>query len=82
MKKRNTLMKFISLIEYLYQKLTINRDINIEENTLVIHIRTGDIFNNGWHSLYTQNPLLIFLKFLSSLKKSLLFVGKFTIIPF
>ena len=62
--------------EYLYQKLTINRDINIEEDTLVIHIRTGDIFNNGWHSLYTQNPLAYFLKISEQFEKVIIVCGK------
>ncbi len=62
--------------EYLYKKLTINRDINIDDNTLVIHIRTGDIFNDSWHSLYTQNPLAYFFKISEQFEKVIIVCGK------
>ncbi len=61
---------------YLYKKLTIKKDINIDNNTLVIHIRTGDIFNGDWHSLYTQNPLSYFLKISNEFEKVIVVCGK------
>ena len=38
------------------------RHLDIDKDSLVIHIRTGDIFYNDWHSLYSQNPLSYYLK--------------------
>tara|TARA_X000001036_G_scaffold406363_1_gene414992 strand:+ start:2210 stop:3043 length:834 start_codon:yes stop_codon:yes gene_type:complete len=61
--------------KYLYKKLTINKDINIENSTLVIHVRTGDIFDKDWHSLYTQNPLSYFLKISEEFEKVIIVCG-------
>ena len=61
---------------YLYHKLLIKKDLDIDEDTLVIHIRTGDIFHNDWHSLYSQNPLSYYLKISENYKKVLVVSGK------
>jgi len=61
---------------YLYHKLTIKKNINIGSDTLVIHVRTGDIFNNDWHSLYSQNPLGYFLKISENYEKVIIISGK------
>ena len=62
--------------DYLYHKLLIKKDLDIGEDTLVIHIRTGDIFYNDWHSLYSQNPLSYYLKISQDYKKVLVVSGK------
>lgn len=61
---------------YLYHKLKIKKNINIDKDTLVIHVRTGDIFNNDWHSLYSQNPLGYYLKISENYEKVLIISGK------
>jgi hypothetical protein len=61
---------------YLFQKLNFKKDINIDKDTLVIHIRTGDIFYHDWHSLYAQNPVSYFLKISENYKKVLVVSGK------
>ena len=62
--------------EYLFEKLLIKRDIKIDDDTLVLHIRTGDIFYGDWHSLYNQNPLSYYLKISENFKKVLVISGK------
>lgn len=62
--------------DYLFHKLLIAEDLEIGSNTLVIHIRTGDIFKRDWHSLYTQNPLSFFLKISESFEKVIVICGK------
>ena len=44
--------------------------MEIEENTLVIHCRSGNIFYGDWNSLYTQNSLNYFLKISQNYEKS------------
>lgn len=61
---------------YLYHKLLIKKDLDIDKDTLVIHIRTGDIFYNDWHSLYSQNPLSYYLKISKDYKKVIVVSGK------
>ena len=63
---------------YLYNNLLIKKDLDIDEDTLVVHIRTGDIFYNDWHSLYSQNPLSYYLKISENYKKVLVVSGKET----
>jgi len=62
--------------DFLYHKLLIAEDLDIGSNTLVIHIRTGDIFKRDWHSLYTQNPLSYFLKISEGFEKVIVVCGK------
>ena len=59
----------------MYKKLVIKKEIDISNDVLVIHIRTGDIFNNNWHSLYVQNPLGYFLKISEEYEKVLVVSG-------
>jgi hypothetical protein len=61
---------------YLFHKLKIKKNIDIDRDTLVIHVRTGDVFNNNWHSLYSQNPLSYFLKISENYQKVLIISGK------
>ena len=51
-------------------------ELDIDPDTLVIHIRTGDIFYNDWHSLYSQNPLSYYLKISEDFKNVLVVTGK------
>ena len=60
---------------YLYKKLVIKKEIDISNDVLVIHIRTGDIFYNNWHSMYVQNPLGYFLKISEEYEKVLVVSG-------
>lgn len=53
----------------LFEKLKFYKDIEIDKDTLVIHIRSGDIFYNDWHSLYVQNPISFYLKIVKNYKK-------------
>ena len=61
--------------DYLFHKLLIKKNLNIDDDTLVIHIRTGDIFYNDWHSLYSQNPLNFYLKISEDYDKVLIVSG-------
>tara|TARA_Y100000389_G_scaffold79634_1_gene76383 strand:- start:6311 stop:7270 length:960 start_codon:yes stop_codon:yes gene_type:complete len=56
----------------LFHKLKFYKDINISKETLVIHLRSGDIFYDDWHSLYVQNPLGYYLKISQKYKKILI----------
>ncbi len=62
--------------DFLYEKLLIKKDVNIDEDTLVVHIRTGDIFYDNWHSLYNQNPLSYYLKISENFNRVLVISGK------
>ena len=46
----------------LFFNLKFYKDIELDNNTLVIHLRGGDVFYDDWHSLYVQNPLSFYLK--------------------
>ena len=46
----------------LFKKLKFYKNIDIDKDTLVIHVRSGDIFYKDWHSLYVQNPISFYLK--------------------
>ena len=59
-----------------YIKLSIKQNIEIDEDTLVIHCRTGNIFYGNWNNLYTQNSLNYFLKISQDYKKVILVTGK------
>ena len=61
---------------FLYKKLSIKQNIEIDEDTLVIHCRTGNIFYGNWNNLYTQNSLNYFLKISQDYKKVILVTGK------
>jgi len=78
--KDNEKEKYISSFHdfnknYLYHKLLIKNNIEIDRDTLVIHIRTGDIFHDGWHSMYNQNPLSFYLKISELFEKVLVISG-------
>ena len=79
--KEDEKIKYINSIyefnnSYLYNKLTIKKDLEIDDDTLVVHIRTGDIFYDNWHSLYSQNPLSYYLKISEIYKKVIIVCGK------
>ncbi len=63
---------------FLFHRLNIKKELDIDPDTLVIHIRTGDIFYNDWHSLYSQNPLSYYLKISEDFKNVLVVTGKET----
>lgn len=44
---------------------------NISDNTLVIHIRSGDIFSNNPHNKYIQNPLNYFLSIIDNFQETI-----------
>lgn len=44
---------------------------NINDNTLVIHIRSGDIFSHNPHSKYIQNPLNYFLSIIDNFQETI-----------
>ena len=44
-------------------------EISIPKKTLVIHIRSGDVFEKDWHSMYVQNPLSYFEKLINQFEK-------------
>lgn len=44
---------------------------NISNDTLVIHIRSGDIFSNNPHNKYIQNPLNYFLSVMDKFEKTI-----------
>lgn len=46
----------------LFQKIRFYKNIEISDESLVIHLRAGDIFYNDWHSLYVQNPINFYTK--------------------
>jgi hypothetical protein len=47
---------------YVYPHFQQSLQPSISENTLVIHIRSGDIFNPGCHSFYVQPPFSFYKK--------------------
>lgn len=61
---------------YLYKKLSIKEDFDIDDDTLVVHSRSGNIFYDNWNSLYTQNSLNYYLKISENYKKVIIVTGK------
>jgi hypothetical protein len=47
---------------YVYPHFQQSHQSSITESTLVIHIRSGDIFNPGCHSFYVQPPFAFYKK--------------------
>ena len=47
---------------FVQPNLNFKTEISIPKETLVIHIRSGDVFEKDWHSMYVQNPLSYFEK--------------------
>lgn len=66
-----TVQKFIK------PNLKIYKKINLGEDTLVIHIRSGDIFELNWHSMYVQNPLSYFKMLIEMYKKTIVVTSDF-----
>ena len=58
-----TVQKFIKPNLHIYENVQIGKE------TLVIHIRSGDIFKNNWHSMYVQNPVSYFEKLMEKFEK-------------
>lgn len=50
------------LHQYVYPYLNINDSPSVKDDTLVIHIRSGDIFNEWIHQNYVQPPLEYYKK--------------------
>lgn len=51
----------------------ININLNpYDDDTLVLHIRSGDIWSNNSNKDYVQNPLIYYLKLIKKFKKVLL----------
>ena len=50
------------LKEYILPNFNYKKDDTITKDTLVIHIRSGDIFNTGTHSFYVQPPFSFYYK--------------------
>jgi hypothetical protein len=46
----------------------VTSPVNIDSDTLVIHIRSGDIFNPGAHGFYVQPPFSFYTKVIDEMK--------------
>ena len=55
--------------KYIYPNLKFRKEINIDKNTLVIHIRNGDIFEENYKNFYIQNPLIYYLELIEKFEK-------------
>ncbi len=59
--------------EYIYPNITYKKDIELGKNTIVLHIRSGDIFNSSNQKNYfIQNPLNYYLEIIKSYQKVLI----------
>lgn len=58
-------------INEIYPNLKFIKKVDISDNTIVIHIRSGDIFDDG-HPYYLQNPLNYYLNLISKYDKALI----------
>lgn len=59
-----------TFINEIYPNLKFHKKVDIDENTIVIHIRSGDIFDDG-HPYYIQNPLNYYLELISIYDKAI-----------
>jgi hypothetical protein len=55
--ERRTILK-----KYILPNFNYKKDETLTKDTLVIHIRSGDIFNSGTHSFYVQPPFSFYYK--------------------
>lgn len=55
--------------KFVQPNLNFKTEISIPKETLVIHIRSGDVFEKDWHSMYVQNPLSYFEKLIDQFEK-------------
>tara|TARA_B110000003_G_C16571160_1_gene504327 strand:+ start:198 stop:1130 length:933 start_codon:yes stop_codon:yes gene_type:complete len=55
--------------KYIRPNLHIHEENELSKDTLVIHIRSSDVFDNDWHSMYVQNPLSYFLMLIDKYEK-------------
>jgi len=53
------------LHEHVYDHITMDDTGNVNDDTLVIHIRSGDIFGGWTHKNYVQPPLSYYKKIIS-----------------
>ena len=58
--------------EIIFPNITFFKNINIPEDTLVIHIRSGDIFEKTKHFDQVQNPLNFYLEIIKNFKDILI----------
>jgi hypothetical protein len=58
--------------EIIFPKTTFFKNINISADTLVIHIRSGDIFEKTKHFDQVQNPLKFYLEVIKNFKDILI----------
>jgi hypothetical protein len=58
-------------INEIYPNLKFLKQVDIDENTIVIHVRSGDVFDDG-HSYYLQNPLNYYLDLISRYDKAII----------
>lgn len=60
------------LKKYVTPNLNFFKNIEIDRSTLVIHIRSGDVFLNNWENNYIQNPMAYYLTIMKDYKKIIL----------
>lgn len=65
--KRHDIIK-----EYIRPNLINIDPINLDNNTLVIHIRSGDVFGIIPHTKYIQNPLSYFISIIENFEKTII----------
>ena len=58
--------------KYIKPNLNFCENQEIADDTLVIHIRSGDVFDDDWHSMYVQNPLSYYEKLISKYAKTII----------
>jgi hypothetical protein len=59
--------------QYILPNIKIQPKEIVGDDTIVIHIRSGDIFRpGGWHKLYTQNPLWYFQNIINKYEKTII----------
>lgn len=59
-------------LKFILPNLKINLKESLPEDTLVIHIRSGDIFISNPHRLYVQNPLYFYNNIIKNFEKVLI----------
>ena len=64
------------LQDYVVPNFKVDSNIDIDEKTLIIHIRQGDIFFQSPHPEYVQNPLWYYKKIMKNYKDVLIITQK------
>ena len=62
--------------KFIVPNIKYKKDILIDKDTLVMHVRNGDIFEKNYKNLYIQNPLNYFINVMDRFKKTIIVTSK------